>query len=234
MKMTNVLALSAGECQAACGTVAHWHSWQESAKHDHSSSATRWCFRPVKRPPTLRVVSESRTAVILASAAALVGSLWAPWYAIEITPAMRSTVSAQAYQLPGALGDFAREVLTLIPSRIEATAWQAFEKTDIVLLVCAIVAVIAALVDRMDVVGFVGLSAAGNTIVKIVDQPDPSEIVSLQWGAWLALGAAIAIACASRMASKRPVVAPPPAPDWTRPNAPIAPGAEPERTFAPF
>ena len=101
-------------------------------------------------------MSESRTSAIAAAAAVLVGSLWAPWYAIDFSPAARDAVGAQAGQLPGVLGDFARQVLTMIPTHIEATAWEVFDKADIMLFACAIVAVMAALIDRMDVAGLAG------------------------------------------------------------------------------
>ncbi len=179
-------------------------------------------------------MSESRTSAIAAAAAVLVGSLWAPWYAIDFSPAAREAVGAQAGQLPGVLGDFARQVVTMLPTHIEATAWEVFEKADVILFACAIVAVMAALIDRMDVAGLAGLVAAGAVVVQMVDRPGPSEVVSLKWGAWLALAGALAIVAASRMRSKQPAVAPTPAPDWTRPSVPPPPGADPAENFAPF
>lgn len=179
-------------------------------------------------------MSESRTSAIVASAAVLVGALWAPWYAIDFSPAVRNAVGAQAGQLPGVLGDLARQMLTLLPAHIEATAWQAFEKADVVLFACAIVAVMAALIDRMDVVAIAGVGAAGTVVLQMVDRPGPHELVSLKWGAWLALAAALAIAGASRMGSRRPVTAAAPPPDWTKPTAPLAPGADPTHSFPPF
>jgi hypothetical protein len=176
-------------------------------------------------------VSESRTSAIVASAAVLAGSLWAPWYAIDFTPAARDAAGAQAGRLPGALGDFARQILTLLPTHIEATAWQVFDKADVVLFACAIVAVMAALIDRMDVAGIAGAAAAGTIVLQMADLPGPSELVSLKWGAWLGLAAALAIAGASRMRSERPVAAVTPPPDWTKPTAP---GTDPAETFAPF
>jgi hypothetical protein len=176
-------------------------------------------------------VSESRTSAIVASAAVLVGSLWAPWYAIDLTPAARGAIGSQTGQLPGVLGDFARQVLSLIPSHIEATGWQAFDKADVVLFACAIVAVMAALIDRMDVVAIAGVGAAGTVVLQMIDRPGPHELVSLKWGAWLALVAALAITGSSRMSSRRPVTALTPQPDWTKPTAP---GKDPAETFAPF
>ncbi len=179
-------------------------------------------------------VSESRTSAITAAAAVLIGSLWAPWYAIDISPAARDAVSGQAGQLPGPLGDFARQVLTLLPTHIEATAWQVFDNADVVLLVCAIVAVMAALIDRVGVAGLAGAAAAGTVVLQMIDRPGPSEIVSLKWGTWLALAGALAIVGASRMSSKQTAAAPTPAPDWSRPSVAPPPGSDPAENFAPF
>lgn len=179
-------------------------------------------------------MSETRTSAIVAAAAAVAGSLWAPWYAIDITPAQRAAAGAQAGRLPGTLGQYARDVISMIPTHIEATAWQVFEKADIVLFACAIVAVMAALIDRMDVVGIAGTAAAGTVVVQMLNQPGPNEIVSLKWGAWLALVGALAIMGASRMASRRPVAAVAPAPDWTRPSVAPPTGSDPAENFAPF
>lgn len=179
-------------------------------------------------------MSESRTSAVVAGAAVVAGSLWAPWYAIDFGPRAREAIGQQTGQLPGVLGDFARQMLTLLPTHIEATAWQAFEKADIVLFACAIVAVMAALIERMDVVALAGGGAACTVVLQMLDRPGPSEVVSLKWGAWLCLAGALAIVGASRMASKRAAPEPMPPPDWSRPTAPLSPDAEPERSFAPF
>jgi len=174
-------------------------------------------------------MNDARTSVIGAGAVAV--ALWAPWYAIDFGPAARGAVGAQTDTLPGAVGDFTRQLLSMIPAHIEATAWQAFEKTDVVLLVCAIVAIVAALLDRMDVVGLAGGGAAVLTIVQMLDRPGPSELISLQWGPWLALLGAAVILAGSRMRSEQPVVATSPPPDWTKP---VAPTADPTHSFPPF
>jgi hypothetical protein len=176
-------------------------------------------------------VSESRTSAIVAGAAAVVGSLWAPWYAIDFGPAARGAIGRQTDQLPGVLGDFARQMLTLLPTHIEVTAWQAFDKADVILFACAIVAVMAALIDRMDVVGLAGGAAVCTVVLQMIDRPGPSELMSLKWGAWLALGGALAIVGASRIPSHKPAAPPAAAPDWTRPSAP---SKDPAESFAPF
>ena len=179
-------------------------------------------------------MSDARTSAIVAGSAVVVGSLWAPWYAIDFGPDAKRAIGQQTGQLPGVIGDFARQMLTLIPTHIEATAWQAFEKADIILFACAIVAVMAALIDRMDVAGFAGVAAIATVVLQMIDRPGPSQFMSLKWGAWLALAGAVAIAAASRMSSSKQAVEPTPAPDWTKPTAPVAPGADPTQSFPPF
>ena len=201
----------------------------ESAK-----SVTCPAARPGLEPAPGRAeeapLNESRTSVTVAGAAVLVGSLWAPWYAIDFGPAARNAIGSQTQNLPGVMGEFARQLMTLIPTHIEATAWQAFDKADVIIFACAIAAVFAALIDRMDVLGIIGAVAAGTVVVAMVDRPGPGELVSLKWGAWLALAAALVIAGASRMGSRQEVAAtvPAPAPDWTKP------GADPAQSFPPF
>lgn len=180
-------------------------------------------------------MDDTRTTVIGAGAIAVAGSLWAPWYAIDFGPAAKRALGAQTGQLPGVLGDVARQLLTVIPTHIEATAWQAFEKADVVLFACAVVALFAAVVARMDVVVAGGGGAIATTLLQMVDRPGPSELISLRWGAWVALAGALVIVGASRMPSERPaVVTAPPPPDWTKPTASVAPGVDPTHSFPPF
>lgn len=180
-------------------------------------------------------MNESRTAAILAGAAAVVGALWAPWYAVDFSPAVRGAIGARAGQLPGVLGELTRQVLTLLPSHIEANAWQALEKGDVVLLVCALAAAFAALLGRMDVVAIAGLAAAATTVVEMVDRPGPGQIVSLSWGPWVALAGALLVVGASRMRAGPRVVASAPAASWTRPaGSPGAGQPDPAESFLPF
>ena len=179
-------------------------------------------------------MNDRRTSVIAAGAAAVAGSLWAPWYAIDFGPAARQAIGGQTSQLPGILGEFTRQLLTVIPTHIEATGWQAFDTADVVFFACAIVALFAALIDRMDITLLAGGAAAGLTVVQMLDRPGPGELVSLRWGPWLALAGALVICGASRMSSQREAVTPAPAPDWTKPTAATAPGADPTHSFPPL
>ena len=176
-------------------------------------------------------MNSTRTSVIGAGSAAVAGALWAPWYGLSFGPQAKSAIGAQTDKLPGAVGDFTRQLLSMIPTHIEATAWQAFEKADVVLLVCAMVAIAAALLDRMDVVGLAGGGAAVVTVVSMVDRPLPPEILTLKWGPWLSLLGAAAILAGSRMRAEQPAVVTTPPPDWTRP---VASTADPAQLFPPF
>ncbi len=176
---------------------------------------------------------ESRTCAVVAGAAVVIGSLWTPWYAVDFGPAARNAIGRQTDQLPGVFGDFARQLLTLLPSHIELTAWQALEKGDVALLVCALAACFAALLGRVDVAAIAGVAVAGTTVVEMLDRPGPSQIVSLKWGPWLALAGALLIVGASRIGAR---AAPKPAapPDWSRPTPRSTAEADAERSFAPF
>ena len=179
-------------------------------------------------------MNESRSSAIFAGAALIIGALWAPWYAVDFGPAARDAIGRQAGQLPGVLGDLTRQVLTLLPTHIEVNAWQAFEKADIVLFVCALAACFAALLERMDVAAIAGAAAAGTVVLLMLDRPGPSSFVSLQWGPWVALGGALLIVGASRLGSRARPAAPPPTANRT--HAPAAPpsATDAERDFAPF
>ncbi len=143
---------------------------------------------------------DTRSTVVLLAAAVLVGALFAPWYAIDLGDATRDAMAQGSRQLPGVLGEFARGVLSVLPDRIVANAWDVFEKTDIVLLCCALGAAFAALLGRLDVSALAGGAAAAATLLAMLDKPGPGgDIVQMQWGPWLALAGALAIVAASRL-----------------------------------
>jgi hypothetical protein len=87
----------------------------------------------------------------------------------------------------------------------EATAWQAFDVLDIVLALLALVPLalvftqatrqspaIPVFLSVMTVLA--GLLAAVLILYRVVNQPGPNEIVTVQAGAWLGLLAALVIA----------------------------------------
>jgi hypothetical protein len=159
-------------------------------------------------------MSDSRAFVVLLGAALLVASLFAPWFAVDFSGATRDAITQQVGQIPGGFGEFARGLLSVLPERIVVDGWQAFERTDIVLLGCALAAAFSALLGRIDVVSLAGGAAAVTIVIAMVDRPGPGgDLIKLQWGAWLGLAAAAAIVVAGRLAARSaPAVAAPAAP----------------------
>jgi len=170
-------------------------------------------------------MSDSRTVAVLFGAVVVVLALFAPWYSIDLGNAARAALTQQSGQLPAVLAEFARGVLAVLPDHIVADGWEAFERTDIVLLCCALAAGFAALLGRLDVAALAGAGAAITTLVAMVHRPGPgNDIVQvhLQWGAWVALaGAALIVVAALRSAPSPVRVQSFPQPDWTVPPPPV-------------
>ncbi len=165
---------------------------------------------------------DTRTTVVLLAAAAVVAALFAPWYALDFGGPAREAMAQGTGQLPGPLAEFARGLLTVLPERLVVSGWQIFERTDVVLLCCALGASFAALLSRFDVAALAGGAAGAMTLVEMLDQPGPGgDIVSLQWGPWLALAGAVAIVAASLTGPRAQATSPPGAPD-----APAGPPAD--------
>ncbi len=148
-------------------------------------------------------MSDSRAFSVLFGAAVLVASLFAPWFAVDLGGATRDAILQQTGQLPGGFGEFARGLLSVLPDRIVVDGWEGFERTDLVLLGCALAAGFAALLGRFDVVSLAGGAAVVTIVLAMVDQPGPAgELVKLQWGAWLGLAAAAAIVVAGQLGAR--------------------------------
>jgi hypothetical protein len=121
-------------------------------------------------------------------ALALIVSLFLPWYQLELPT-----------QVGVVLGN----------------AWAVFNGTDIGLLACAVAVLVLVVLatgigsPAVDVqpgvvaalIAPVGLAATMLVIWKLVDQPDPQDLLSLQDGAFLALGGAGAMAVGGWMAN---------------------------------
>jgi hypothetical protein len=181
-------------------------------------------------------VTDSRSLAVLLGAALVVGALFSPWYALDFGPAARDALSSQANQLPGAFADFAKQFLTLLPNRLQANAWVAFERTDIVLLAMAIAAAFAALLNRLEIAAIAGAVAFVNTAWMMVQRPGLSEYVSLQWGAWLALAGALLIVVASKLGGESQAASayvPPLHPSMPAPVAPAPVLGDPASSVAP-
>jgi uncharacterized membrane protein len=108
--------------------------------------------------------------LLTAAAVALVVALFLPWYAVE---------------------------------GLESTGWRAFTVVDVILTLCAIVAVVAVVLQgtqrspALPVVSSVaatwtGILATVLVVVKLLDPPLDGS-VSLRAGAWVGLGATVAL-----------------------------------------
>jgi len=158
---------------------------------------------PRTGPSDARQMSDSRVFAVLLGAAVLVASLFSPWFAIDLGGAARDALVQRTGQIPGGFGEFARGLLAVLPDRIVVDGWRAFERTDIVLLGCALAAGFAALLGRFDVVSLAGGAALVTIVLAMVDQPGPGgELIKLQWGAWLGLAAAAGIVVAGRLGAR--------------------------------
>src|SRR4051812_33670734 len=130
-----------------------------------------------------------RTGHLIALAGALItlSSLWRPWYAIDLSPALRDTLTGQVGQAPGAFGQFAKSLISALPSRIEASGWHELDGADVALCNGAL-AVLALVLGSAGALGrpvHVGRLAAGPEIgapalpgtavgaVHIVRKPGP-------------------------------------------------------------
>jgi hypothetical protein len=185
--------------------------------------------------------------VTLAGAAVTALALWLPWYAVTLPQEFRRAVADGA--VPGTLGQLAREIISALPEHMDATGWQALDGIDVALLVIAVVVAGAVLVAagaaapgiQVDLAGaarvatVAGAAATGFVLLKLVDQPGPNEIVSVRYGAWVALAGGALMLAGGRMASRdaaQPAPAPPLAPSYTPPSG-TAPWDFPGGSMAP-
>ena len=67
----------------------------------------------------------------LAGAAAVLVSLWMPWYAIHVPDSLRSQIDANAGRMPPGFAAFAQGLLAAIPQNLHVNAWQAFGGADV-------------------------------------------------------------------------------------------------------
>jgi hypothetical protein len=155
----------------------------------------------------------------LAGAAAVLVSLWMPWYAIHVPDSLRSQIDANAGRLPPGFAAFAQGLLDAIPQNVHVTAWQAFGGADVAMAFLAggLVLLCFATADRsLSVAAAVALAAL--VALHLVSRPGPSGMATLAWGAWVALaGAAVALA-GSLMSDGEDVVAAPEPSAWALPR----------------
>lgn len=134
----------------------------------------------------------------LGAGAALL-SLWAPWYAFQLTPTIINSVNSVAPQL-GILGPYVQQATqeARIIGPIDVSAWDVFEKIDIVIAIVATLALILSLLALTGRARGTGkIVAAGGAIVvavavfRIVDLPLKYGVLHVKWGAYGAVAAGI-------------------------------------------
>jgi hypothetical protein len=158
--------------------------------------------------------------VALAGALAALGSLWRPWYSIEIPQQLRDLFSStgQVGQDPGLLGEMARGLASSLPSSLSASGWRELEGADIALCVGAL-AVVALILGAAGALGsavrvdpgavgslIAAVGAAGVVIVleHVVNKPGPAgaaDHVHIAGGLWIALGGCAAVLAGGLMAA---------------------------------
>jgi hypothetical protein len=158
--------------------------------------------------------------VALAGALAALGSLWRPWYTVEIPQQLRDAFSSSGAigRDPGMLGQVARNLAAAMPSSIEASGWRELQGADIALCVGAL-AVVALVVGAAGAFGAVvridprrigslvaAAGAAGLVIVlaHVVHKPGAdaaADYVHLASGVWIAFGGCAAVLAGGLMAA---------------------------------
>jgi hypothetical protein len=150
--------------------------------------------------------------VTLAGAAVLLFALFAPWYRVVLPPefadAFRSAVTGSTDPFARAFGEaFAAQAEQATRGGLTVTAWDAFEVLDVVLLAAAAGSALLlglSITDRLsrpvdDLVSAAGTLAAGGALFRILVRPGPNEVLTLGYGAWMALAGALAIIVGSRL-----------------------------------
>lgn len=190
--------------------------------------------------------------VALAGAVAAVGSLWAHWYQLTFTDALRAAINGQANALLSpALAQYAHVAVSSLPPSVQATAWQAFHQTDIAVAVLSglVLLVVLAAAGSLGPGITVDLSVAGSVCAalgaacaaiianRVLHPPGGSSAVTVVWGAWVGLGGGVAMmlgglwAATGRSASTAASTIDP----WAEPKVPATASAlaEPSASVAP-
>ena len=145
----------------------------------------------------------------------MLASLWMPWYAISLKGILHDTLTEKSTRLPPALSELAKGLVQVMPKNIRGTGWQAFAGADIALaggaalVVLAIVMAAGAGGSGVRVAPAVagrlalgaGLAMTALVLVKVMNPVGPNDIVTVETGAWLALGGSILVAVGGLLAS---------------------------------
>jgi hypothetical protein len=173
--------------------------------------------------------------VSLAGAAAAIGSLWAPWYKLDIASILPA-INAKADQLLSpAAAQAVHNAAAVLPPSATVDAWTIFHRNDIVIAVLSgLVALLVlaaagtfgdgvALHPRAAARGCVslGLICSGLVAIQLATQQKtppgvPSSAISVQWGGYLCLAAAVTMLVGGLMAQSGARRA---ADDWAPPAA---------------
>jgi hypothetical protein len=152
--------------------------------------------------------------VALAGACLALGSLWAPWYRVDLG-AIQGALQQRAGLAGTPAGDFMQSLMALLPRSISGDAWQTLHDTD-VLVAFASVAAIAALLAaggsfgpgiRVSRDAASRLSAGAGAICALfvggraMNPPGPNVYIDVRWGAWACLIGCAAMAAGGVAAS---------------------------------
>lgn len=152
-----------------------------------------------------------RTGHLIALGGALVSlsSLWRPWYAIDLSSAVRDELSRRvSAQAPPGFGQLAQGLLSALPARIEASGWRELAGADVALCIGALAVVVLVLgaagalggavrVDRLAAgriiaaVGVAGLAIVSWHVFSKPGGAGASELVRLASGIWIALAGSL-------------------------------------------
>jgi hypothetical protein len=146
--------------------------------------------------------------VAAVGAIGLIVSLFLPWYSLNLPPGAQEAIDAETERLPEGIRELGRSFVEEILEGVGGTAWEVFSSVDIVLLVCAVLVLVlslSAIITRgastmlgpattARAIGLLGTGAAGLIVVKMLDQPGPNVLLEVDYGPYVALGAAAAIA----------------------------------------
>jgi hypothetical protein len=177
--------------------------------------------------------------VALAGAAGAFATLWAPWYAVNVTAVMRA-VSPQADRvLSPPLAQQFRAAAEMLPPSISVDAWEIFQRNDILIEVLAglvglvVIAAAGALGDGVRVsppaagraCATLGGLCGALVAIRLMSNPAansvlPSSAVDVQWGAFACLASAAAMLVGGLMARHDAVVESSGSPgEWAPPTA---------------
>jgi hypothetical protein len=169
----------------------------------------------------------------------LVIAMSGPFYRLAIPSSFLDRLDGASSQF-GLLGPYLRQGTEFLRNHgpIGVTAWKAFGGVDVALAVLAvIVAGLALLVltgrgtNVGNAMSLGALLAVGLVVFRMFARPMPSEILSLGWGAYLALASAIAMLAGGLLTAR--AEAQPPPPDLVMaPFAPPPPTPDPEASPA--